>query len=101
MVRAFRCFCVGRTGAASSCTGLARTCASCLAAQAWNWIYFLEKACRQQVLALSAGRGGVLLAPEAAQAEAREQSAGMPFVAGLTWPGLPTTAIGTWCGVGW
>jgi ribulose-5-phosphate 4-epimerase/fuculose-1-phosphate aldolase len=58
------------------------------AAQAWNWIYFLEKACRQQVLALSAGRGGVLLAPEAAQAEAREQSAGMPFVAGLTWPGL-------------
>jgi ribulose-5-phosphate 4-epimerase/fuculose-1-phosphate aldolase len=58
------------------------------AAQAWNWMYYLEKACRQQVMALSAGRDGLLLAPEAAQAEARDQSAAMPFVAGLAWPGL-------------
>lgn len=58
------------------------------AAEAWNWIYFLEKACIQQVKALGAGREGVLIAPEAAQAEAASQSSGMAFVAGLTWPGL-------------
>ncbi len=58
------------------------------AAQAWNQIYFLEKACLQQVMALGAGRGGVRIAPDAAQAEVREQSAAMPWVAGLAWPGL-------------
>lgn len=58
------------------------------AAQAWLGIYFLEKACIQQTLALSAGRAGVALAPEAAQAEVRNQSAGLPWVASLAWPGL-------------
>jgi ribulose-5-phosphate 4-epimerase/fuculose-1-phosphate aldolase len=58
------------------------------AADAFMGIYFLEGACRRQVLALSAGRDGVLIAPEAAQAEVRGQVAGMPMIAGLAWPGL-------------
>lgn len=58
------------------------------AAQAWLAIFFLERACRQQCLALAAGRQGVLTAPEEAQAEVREQTKAMPMVAGLAWPGL-------------
>jgi ribulose-5-phosphate 4-epimerase/fuculose-1-phosphate aldolase len=58
------------------------------AAQAWLAIFFLERACRQQCLALAAGRQGVLSAPEEAQAEVREQTKAMPMVAGLAWPGL-------------
>ena len=57
------------------------------AAQAWLGIFFLERACRQQVAALSAGRAGVLMAPEAAQAETRDQGRGLPYVAALAWPG--------------
>jgi len=37
----------------------------------WTSIYQLEKACAEQVAALAGGREHVLLAPEAAQAEAR------------------------------
>src|SRR3990167_2740248 len=37
------------------------------AASCWTSMFFLERACRQQVMALSAGRDGVLIAPEAAQ----------------------------------
>jgi ribulose-5-phosphate 4-epimerase/fuculose-1-phosphate aldolase len=56
------------------------------AAGCWLGMYFLEKACAQQVMALSAGREHVLLAPEAAQVEVREQvSRGMG--APLIWPG--------------
>ena len=58
------------------------------AAQAWVSIFFLERACLQQTLALTAGREAVLTAPEAAQDEVRQQSAGMPMVAQLAWPGL-------------
>jgi ribulose-5-phosphate 4-epimerase/fuculose-1-phosphate aldolase len=58
------------------------------AAQAWTLIHFLEKACLQQTLALSGGRAGLRLAPQAAQDETRSQSAGLPMVAGLAWPGL-------------
>lgn len=58
------------------------------AAQAWLGIFFLERACRQQTLALAAGRDRVLIAPQAAQAEVREQTAAMPMVASLAWPGL-------------
>jgi ribulose-5-phosphate 4-epimerase/fuculose-1-phosphate aldolase len=58
------------------------------AAEAWVGIYFLQKACIQQVMALSIGRDRVLLAPESAQNEVRSQTAGMPMVAGLAWPGL-------------
>lgn len=58
------------------------------AAEAFIGIFFLERACAQQVNALSAGVGNVLLAPEAAQAETRGQSAGLAMVSSLAWPGL-------------
>jgi ribulose-5-phosphate 4-epimerase/fuculose-1-phosphate aldolase len=57
------------------------------AAEAWIGIFFLERACGQQVAALSGGREGVLIAPDAAQAETKEQGKGIGFVAGLAWPG--------------
>jgi ribulose-5-phosphate 4-epimerase/fuculose-1-phosphate aldolase len=58
------------------------------AAQAWLGIFFLERACKQQCLALSGGHERVLMAPDEAQAEVREQTRAMPMVAGLAWPGL-------------
>ncbi len=58
------------------------------AAEAWVGIYFLQKACLQQVMALSIGRENVLLAPETAREEVRQQTAGLPMIAGLAWPGL-------------
>lgn len=58
------------------------------ASAAWLGIFFLQKACIQQTLALSAGRERVLLAPDAAQEEVRGQTAAMPMVAQLAWPGL-------------
>ncbi|WP_303718474.1 class II aldolase/adducin family protein [Brevundimonas naejangsanensis] len=57
------------------------------AAQAWLGIFFLERACAQQVAALSAGRNNVLIAPDAAQAETKEQGRGIGFVSSLAWPG--------------
>lgn len=45
------------------------------AAIAWNRIYGLEKAATAQIRALTAGRDGVLIAPEAAQEEVRRQTA--------------------------
>ena len=36
-------------------------------------MFFLERACKQQIMALSGGRENVLMAPEAAQAEVRSQ----------------------------
>jgi ribulose-5-phosphate 4-epimerase/fuculose-1-phosphate aldolase len=44
------------------------------AAAAWNAMYYLEKACEQQVNALSAGRDRILIAPDAAQEEVRRQT---------------------------
>jgi ribulose-5-phosphate 4-epimerase/fuculose-1-phosphate aldolase len=44
------------------------------AGAAWNAMYYLEKACEQQVNALTAGRDKVLIAPEAAQATVRQQT---------------------------
>ncbi len=58
------------------------------AAAAWLGIFFLERACRQQTMALSAGTQGVLLAPDEAREEVRGQTAGMPMIAQLAWPGL-------------
>jgi ribulose-5-phosphate 4-epimerase/fuculose-1-phosphate aldolase len=56
------------------------------AGDCWIGMYFLEKACAQQVMALSAGRENVMLAPEAAQEEVRGQvSRGMG--GRLVWPG--------------
>ncbi len=58
------------------------------AAEAFVGIFFLERACAQQVNALSVGRENVLIAPDAAQAEAKGQSGGLGMVSGLAWPGL-------------
>ena len=59
------------------------------AAEAFVGIFFLERACAQQVAALSAGRENVLIAPEEAQADTRNGPAkGMGMVSGLAWPGL-------------
>ena len=60
------------------------------AAEAWLGMYFLERACAQQVMALSGGRHGVLIAPAAAQQEVRAQTAGDGVALGarLAWPGL-------------
>ncbi|MGD0676667.1 MAG: class II aldolase/adducin family protein [Polyangiaceae bacterium] len=46
------------------------------AAKAWNRIYGLEKAATAQIGALTAGRNGVLIAPQAAQDEVRRQMSG-------------------------
>jgi ribulose-5-phosphate 4-epimerase/fuculose-1-phosphate aldolase len=58
------------------------------AAEAFIGIFFLERACAQQVNAVSGGRDKVLIAPEAAQLETVGQSKGLGMVAGLAWPGL-------------
>jgi ribulose-5-phosphate 4-epimerase/fuculose-1-phosphate aldolase len=60
------------------------------AAEAWLGIFFLERACKQQVMALTAGRQRVLLAPEQAQEVVRGQASGasMAKLALLAWPGL-------------
>ncbi len=58
------------------------------AAACWIGMFYLERACKQQVMALSAGRDGVLHAPESAQAEVRGQmGGGMGMIGGLAWPG--------------
>ena len=46
------------------------------AAECWMGMFYLERACKQQVMALSAGREHVLLAPQAAQDVVRSQSGG-------------------------
>lgn len=53
-------------------------------------LFMLERACAQQVMALSAGRAGVRLAPQAAQDEVRAQVSGpmAAMAAQLAWPGL-------------
>jgi ribulose-5-phosphate 4-epimerase/fuculose-1-phosphate aldolase len=58
------------------------------AGAAFIGIYYLEEACRQQIMALSAGRDGVLIAPEAAQAEVKQQTANLHKMSRLVWPGL-------------
>lgn len=59
------------------------------AAEAWTGMFFLERACLQQTMALSAGREHVLIAPEAAQAEVKQVAGmAMPATSALAWPGL-------------
>jgi len=57
------------------------------AAAAWVRMFFLERACAQQVAALSAGIDNVLQAPDAAQEETRQQGQGVGMVAALAWAG--------------
>jgi ribulose-5-phosphate 4-epimerase/fuculose-1-phosphate aldolase len=56
------------------------------AAKCWVGMFFLERACAQQVLALSAGRENVLLASEASQDEVKGQMA-RGLGGQLAWPG--------------
>jgi ribulose-5-phosphate 4-epimerase/fuculose-1-phosphate aldolase len=56
-------------------------------AEAWTAMYFLERACAQQIAALSGGREHVLIAPDAAQVTAGGQGGGLAAVARLAWPG--------------
>jgi ribulose-5-phosphate 4-epimerase/fuculose-1-phosphate aldolase len=56
------------------------------AADCWVNMFYLERSCLQQVMALSAGREGLLIAPKAAQDEVRSQvSRGIGGA--LAWPG--------------
>jgi ribulose-5-phosphate 4-epimerase/fuculose-1-phosphate aldolase len=56
------------------------------AAECWINMFYLERACKQQVMALSAGRENVLFAPQPAQDEVKMQvSRGLGGK--LAWPG--------------
>jgi ribulose-5-phosphate 4-epimerase/fuculose-1-phosphate aldolase len=56
------------------------------AADCWVNMFYLERSCLQQVMALSGGRDGLLIAPEASQVEVRNQVSGGVGGA-LAWPG--------------
>ena len=56
------------------------------AGDCWTGMFYLERACKQQVMALSCGRDKVLLAPEASQAEVRNQTS-RGVGGALAWPG--------------
>jgi ribulose-5-phosphate 4-epimerase/fuculose-1-phosphate aldolase len=56
------------------------------AADCWVGMFFLERACKQQVMALTAGRENVLIAPQASQNEVKSQI-GRGIMGGLAWPG--------------
>lgn len=56
------------------------------AADCWQGIFFLERACKQQVMALAGGRENLKLAPEAAQETVKGQVAG-GLRGGLAWAG--------------
>jgi ribulose-5-phosphate 4-epimerase/fuculose-1-phosphate aldolase len=59
------------------------------AAEAWVMLFHLERACRMQVMALTAGRDRILMTSEAARQEVFKVTAhGMGRVAQLPWPGL-------------
>jgi len=58
------------------------------AAECWVGMFYLERACQQQVMALTAGRQGILMAPEASQVEVRSQiGKGLGPIGGLAWAG--------------
>jgi ribulose-5-phosphate 4-epimerase/fuculose-1-phosphate aldolase len=58
------------------------------AAECWTGMFFLERACKQQVMALSAGRDKVLIAPQPSQDEVKSQmSRGFAAAGKLAWPG--------------
>jgi ribulose-5-phosphate 4-epimerase/fuculose-1-phosphate aldolase len=56
------------------------------AADCWTHMFYLERACKQQVMALTVGRDNVLIASPASQDEVRQQvSRGIGGA--LAWPG--------------
>jgi ribulose-5-phosphate 4-epimerase/fuculose-1-phosphate aldolase len=62
--------------------------AGATAAECWAGMFFLERACLQQVMALSAGRDKVQIAPQAAQDEVKSQMGrGLAGAGHLSWPG--------------
>lgn len=58
------------------------------AAEAFVAMYFLENACRQQVMALSAGQDGIIEVSSAVCDKVAPMSQATGFVGGLAWPGL-------------
>jgi ribulose-5-phosphate 4-epimerase/fuculose-1-phosphate aldolase len=56
------------------------------AADCWVRMFYIERACKQQVMALSAGRENILIAPQAAQDEVRNQTK-RGLGGALAWPG--------------
>ncbi len=56
------------------------------AAECWVNMFYLERACKQQVMALSGGREHVRIASEASQAEVRGQTS-RGIGGALAWPG--------------
>ena len=60
------------------------------AAETWMQMFFLERACTQQVYALSIGRENLLMAPQSARDEVHAQTKGRGPGAGgkLAWPGF-------------
>jgi ribulose-5-phosphate 4-epimerase/fuculose-1-phosphate aldolase len=56
------------------------------AADCWTNMFFLERACAMQVLALTAGRENVLVAPEASHTEVKSQTE-RGLGGFLAWPG--------------
>jgi ribulose-5-phosphate 4-epimerase/fuculose-1-phosphate aldolase len=56
----------------------------------WMQMFYLERACTQQVYALSTGQSGLLMAPQSAQDEVYAQTKGMGpgGTAKLAWPGF-------------
>ena len=59
------------------------------AAEAWVMLFHLERACRMQVMALSAGRERILTASDSSREEVvKVVGGGMGRVAQLPWPGL-------------
>jgi ribulose-5-phosphate 4-epimerase/fuculose-1-phosphate aldolase len=58
------------------------------ASECWLGMYYLERACKQQLLALSGGREHILLAPQEAQDTVAGQTArGFSWSGKLAWPG--------------
>jgi ribulose-5-phosphate 4-epimerase/fuculose-1-phosphate aldolase len=58
------------------------------AGEAWNGMFYLERACKMQVMALSAGRENVLFSPAPAHRQMRNTTpAERPVGGGLAWPG--------------
>ena len=63
--------------------------AGATAAEAWVGLWHLERACKMQVMALSAGRDGVLEASQSSRDEvAKAVGRGFAGMARLPWPGL-------------
>jgi len=57
------------------------------AADCWQGIYFLERACQMQVMAMAGGRDQIRLAPADAQETVKQQVGGRGMSGMLSWPG--------------